>query len=49
MYELVDNGEFGTHTLELSCPAGLTAFAFTFTGCVNPQTSSVMAGGSRTP
>lgn len=36
MYALVDNPDFGTHTLELTCPAGLAAFAFTFTSCVDP-------------
>jgi thiol-disulfide isomerase/thioredoxin len=44
MYALLDNGEFGTHLLELVCPTGLTAFAFTFTSCVNPQAPSVVAG-----
>jgi thiol-disulfide isomerase/thioredoxin len=44
MYALLDNGEFGTHLLELVCPTGLTAFAFTFTSCVNPQATSVVAG-----
>jgi thiol-disulfide isomerase/thioredoxin len=44
MYGLVDNRESGTYTLELNCPEGLTAFAFTFTSCVNLQASSV--GGS---
>lgn len=35
MYALVDNHQFGNHTLELLCPqAGLAAFAFTFTSCV---------------
>ena len=39
MYALVDNKEFGTHTLELRCPAGLAAFAFTFTSCLDAQAS----------
>jgi thiol-disulfide isomerase/thioredoxin len=37
MYSLVDNHNFGEHTLELICPAGLAAFAFTFTSCVDPD------------
>jgi thiol-disulfide isomerase/thioredoxin len=37
MYRLVDNQGFGTHELELHCPAGLAAFAFTFTSCVDPH------------
>jgi thiol-disulfide isomerase/thioredoxin len=38
MYMLVDNRQFGTHTLELLCRrAGLAAFAFTFTSCVQPS------------
>ena len=37
MYQLVDNRDFGMHTLELLCPRpGLAAFAFTFTSCVDP-------------
>ena len=36
MYFLVDNHEFGTHTLELRCSPGIAAFAFTFTSCVDP-------------
>ena len=43
MYALVDNPDFGTHTLELICPAGLAAFAFTFTSCVDPNATSVPA------
>jgi hypothetical protein len=39
MYSLVANGDFGTHTLELICPPGLAAFAFTFTSCVDPSVS----------
>jgi thiol-disulfide isomerase/thioredoxin len=45
MYLLVSNPDFGTHTLELVCPAGLGAFAFTFTSCVDPSLSAVPAGG----
>lgn len=37
MYSLVDNHDFGGHVLELSCPAGVAAFAFTFTSCVDPS------------
>ena len=36
MYALVDNHDFGTHTLELTCPAGVAVFAFTFNSCVDP-------------
>jgi thiol-disulfide isomerase/thioredoxin len=36
MYTLVDNPDFGSHRLELLCPEGLAAFAFTFTTCVDP-------------
>ena len=43
MYRLVQNGEFGTHVLQLICPAGLGAFAFTFTSCVDPHPSAVSA------
>jgi thiol-disulfide isomerase/thioredoxin len=41
MYALVDNPDFGTHTLELICPAGLAAFAFTFTTCIDPTLSTL--------
>jgi thiol-disulfide isomerase/thioredoxin len=37
MYSLVDHHEFGEHLLELTCPTGLAAFAFTFTSCVDPE------------
>jgi hypothetical protein len=43
MYSLVDNHEFGSHVLELSCPAGLAAFAFTFTSCVDPSQAPATA------
>lgn len=46
MYALVDNPDFGAHTLELICPAGLTVFAFTFTSCVDPSAVSVPTGTS---
>jgi thiol-disulfide isomerase/thioredoxin len=35
MYALVDNHDFGTHTLELTCPAGVAVFAFTFNSCID--------------
>ncbi len=44
MYRLVQNGDFGTHVLELLCPAGLGAFAFTFTSCVDPKSGAIPAG-----
>jgi thiol-disulfide isomerase/thioredoxin len=44
MYALVDNPDFGTHTLELICPAGLAAFAFTFTSCVDPGLTAESSG-----
>ena len=37
MYRLVDDPGFGSHELELVCPSGLAAFAFTFTSCVDPE------------
>jgi thiol-disulfide isomerase/thioredoxin len=37
MYSLLDNHEFAEHVLELICPPGLAAFAFTFTSCVDPD------------
>jgi thiol-disulfide isomerase/thioredoxin len=37
MYSLLDNHDFAEHVLELICPAGLAAFAFTFTSCVDPD------------
>jgi thiol-disulfide isomerase/thioredoxin len=43
LYSLVDNHDFGDHTLELTCPAGLAAFAFTFTSCVDPVRSALAA------
>ena len=42
MYRLVDNHDFGTHTLEIICTdPGLAAFAFTFTSCVDPEQSAI--------
>ncbi|MGA1986833.1 MAG: redoxin domain-containing protein [Candidatus Sulfotelmatobacter sp.] len=54
MYFLVDNHEFGEHELELRCSAGVAAFAFTFTSCVDPvasalQTASVPEPGVSKP
>jgi hypothetical protein len=43
MYFLVDNREFGEHELELVCTPGVAAFAFTFTGCVDPVASALQA------
>jgi Thioredoxin like C-terminal domain len=43
MYFLVDNHEFGQHQLELRCSAGVAAFAFTFTSCVDPVASALQA------
>jgi hypothetical protein len=40
MYALVDNHQFGEHELELICSPGVAAFAFTFTGCVDPVASA---------
>jgi thiol-disulfide isomerase/thioredoxin len=41
MYFLVGNHEFGEHELELRCSAGVAAFAFTFTSCVDPVASAL--------
>jgi hypothetical protein len=42
MYRLVDNHDFGTHTLEIiGTEPGLAAFAFTFTSCVDPEQSAI--------
>jgi thiol-disulfide isomerase/thioredoxin len=46
MYALVDNHEFGEHELELVCDPGIAAFAFTFTGCVDPVASALHATSS---
>ena len=40
MYAIVDNPDFGTHTLELTCSVGVAAFAFTFTTCIDPSHTS---------
>jgi len=44
MYQLVSNPDFGAHTLELVCPPGLSAYAFTFTSCVDPTLNAAPAG-----
>lgn len=49
MYFLIDNHEFGEHELELRCSAGVAAFAFTFTSCVDPVASSLQAAGFSQP
>ena len=41
MYSLVDTHEFGSHELELRCSAGVAAFAFTFTSCVDPVATAL--------
>jgi thiol-disulfide isomerase/thioredoxin len=46
MYFLVDNHDFGWHELELRCSAGVAAFAFTFTSCVDPVASSLQGATS---
>jgi hypothetical protein len=43
MYLLVDNQEFGSHELELRCAAGVAAFAFTFTSCVDPVATALQS------
>lgn len=43
MYSLVDNHEFGEHEIELVCSEGVAAFAFTFTGCVDPVAGALHA------
>ena len=49
MYFLADNREFGEHELELRCSAGVAAFAFTFTSCVDPVASALQATNARQP
>lgn len=44
MYSLVASRDFGSHLLELICPAGLGAFAFTFTSCLESNASLASAG-----
>ena len=43
MYFLIDDHAFGPHTLELLCSAGVAAFAFTFTSCVDPVASALQS------
>jgi thiol-disulfide isomerase/thioredoxin len=43
MYFIVDTHEFGEHELELLCSPGIAAFAFTFTGCMDPVASALQA------
>ena len=49
MYFLVDNREFGSHELVLRCSAGIAAFAFTFTSCVDPVASALQAASPARP
>jgi thiol-disulfide isomerase/thioredoxin len=49
MYFLLDNHEFGEHALELRCSAGVAAFAFTFTSCVDPVASALQAASVPEP
>lgn len=49
MYFLVNNREFGEHELELACSPGIAAFAFTFTGCVDPAASALRSTTLRAP
>jgi hypothetical protein len=49
MYFLLDNHEFGEHELELRCSAGVAAFAFTFTSCVDPVASALQTAGVPEP
>jgi thiol-disulfide isomerase/thioredoxin len=46
MYALLENHEFAEHELELRCDPGIAAFAFTFTGCVDPVASALRATSS---
>jgi thiol-disulfide isomerase/thioredoxin len=41
MYFLVENHDFAEHELELRCSTGVSAFAFTFTSCVDPVASAL--------
>src|ERR1700745_1062894 len=43
MYALMDTHDFGVHTLELDCPAGVAVFAFTFNSCVDPAAAVASA------
>jgi thiol-disulfide isomerase/thioredoxin len=44
MYFLLRNPDFGEYELALDCSPGVAAFAFTFTGCVDPVASALQAG-----
>jgi thiol-disulfide isomerase/thioredoxin len=46
MYFLLDNHDFGAHELELRCAAGVAAFAFTFTSCVDPVASALQGASA---
>jgi thiol-disulfide isomerase/thioredoxin len=48
MYFLVDNHDFGEHELELRCSAGVAAFAFTFTSCIDPIASALRTAATQT-
>jgi thiol-disulfide isomerase/thioredoxin len=37
MYQLLNNHDFGSHTLELICAPGVACFAFTFASCLDPS------------
>ena len=43
MYPLTDGADFGSHALELRCPRGLRAYAFTFSSCVDPVATAAEA------
>jgi thiol-disulfide isomerase/thioredoxin len=49
MYGFIENNEFGEHELELQCSAGVAAFAFTFTACVDPVASALQVSSSVQP
>lgn len=44
MYSLVAHDDFAAHRLELLCPAGVAFFAFTFTSCLDPVRTALLAG-----
>lgn len=43
MYALTESPDFTSHTLELRCPHGLRAYAFTFSSCVDPMATAAGA------
>ena len=49
MYRLVDNHDFGAHVLELNCPPGIAAFAFTFTSCIDLSQAAASAATESRP